>query len=330
MKQLPRLRWLSWCWMSASLSLWSGLGCSQGGAAPPAGNPVVDATAGGVGGTVVDAPVVSTGGAGAGGATPPEVGGGSGGAAVLTDGSTDDPGEAPALDTGGASKPCQALFCESFEDVADGAPPDPAVWTRTSNDLVVDSTRAARGGKKALHIPPLLSGAKYIREKKSLPATGPTFYGRVFFWIEKQPLEKPATLYHWTLLEADEGDSINAGRVLRLGGHIEASGTNWLRFNFETHGNPGETGLSDQNLIVTTKRWYCAEFYYWLPDNEARFWLDGVEDPNLHWKGPMGAYTFPSAIAWMTFGWAEYQVAQTPWELWIDEIALDTKKIGCD
>ena len=242
------------------------------------------------------------------------------------------PETSPPLDAGveaGAPGSCHALFCESFEDIDDGAPPNPAIWTRTSNDIVVDSTRAANGGKKSLHIPPLLSGAKYIRENKTLAAMGKTFYGRVFFWIEQQPVEIPATLYHWTLLEADEDDSINAGRVLRLGGHIEASGTNWLRFNFETHGNPGETGLSDQNLVVTPKRWYCAEFYYSLPDNEARFWLDGVEDPKLHWKGPMGAYMFPAAIAWMTFGWAEYQAARTPWEVWIDEIALDTKKIGC-
>jgi hypothetical protein len=44
----------------------------------------------------------------------------------------------------------------------------------------------------------------------------------------------------------------------------------------------------------------------------------------------MGGYTFPAAITWMTFGWAEYQAAQTPWDVWIDEIALDKKKIGCD
>jgi hypothetical protein len=32
----------------------------------------------------------------------------------------------------------------------------------------------------------------------------------------------------------------------------------------------------------------------------------------------------------MTFGWAEYQAAATPWEIWIDEIAIDSKRIGCD
>ena len=231
---------------------------------------------------------------------------------------------------GGSPGACGALFCESFEDIADGAPPDPAIWTRTSMDIVVDSTRAARGGKKSLHIPPLTTGAKYIRENKTIPMMGQSFFGRVYLWIEKQPLEKPGSLYHWTLLSADELVDFNAGKVLRLGGHIEGAGTNWVRFNFQTHGNPGETGLSDQQLILTPQKWYCFEFYYSLPDNEARIWLDGVEDPKLHWKGPMGGYVFPTAVTWMTFGWAEYQAAKTPWEVWIDEIALDTKKIGCE
>lgn len=230
----------------------------------------------------------------------------------------------------GTAGPCGALFCESFEDVADGAPPDPAIWTRTSQDIVVDSTRGAHGSKKSLHIPPLLTGAKYIRENKTILTMGTAFYGRVYLWIEQQPKEKPATLYHWTLLSADQLMDFNAGKVLRLGGHIEGAGTNWVRFNFQTHGMPGETGLSDPQLILSPQKWYCFEFYYSLADNEARFWLDGVEDPKLHWKGPMNGYVFPTAVTWMTFGWAEYQAARTPWEVWIDEIALDTKKIGCN
>jgi len=330
------------------LSTWV-TGCSESDSPAPIGHSPADSAAG-AGTATVGVTVASTSGSGAGGASfdaATAAGGasGAGGAQAIADAAESPESQPPAdagggaLDAGGgapdagdgATRTCQqAAFCESFEDVASGSPPSPAIWTRTSNDVLVDSTRAALGGKRSLHIPPMVSGAKFIRENKTVATLGPTFYGRVYFWIDRQPVEKPATLYHWTLLEADDGPSVNAGTALRLGGHIEASGTNWLRFNFETHGNPGETGLSDQNLTVSTQRWYCVEFYYSMPNNEARFWLDGVEDPNLHWKGPMGAYTFPAAVAWMSFGWAEYQVATTPWEIWIDEIAMDPKKIGCN
>jgi hypothetical protein len=249
-------------------------------------------------------------------------------AAVISDAPTPPPDAPPRVD--GGSPGCKFAFCESFENQAAGAPPDPAIWTRTSPDLVVDGTRAAHGGSRSLHVPPMKQGSHYIREKVTLATLGTSFYGRLFFWIEKQPVEIPATLYHWTLLEAEELDDFNMGKVLRLGGHIEGDGTNWLRFNFQTHMNPGETGLSDKKAVLSTGRWYCAEFYYSLPDNEARFWLDGVEDTTLHWKGPMGGYTFPTMLSWMSFGWAEYQASVTPWEVWIDEIAIDKNKIGCD
>ncbi|HEY2900359.1 MAG TPA: hypothetical protein VGL59_07275 [Polyangia bacterium] len=211
--------------------------------------------------------VADLGAAGSGGAAvmmmPPADAGGVADLGASPDEGQPDAGPAPGNDAGSTvGAACTAMFCESFETIADGAPPDPAIWTRTSNDLVVDSSRAARGGKKSLHIPPLRSGAKYIRENKTIAALGTSFYGRVYVWIDQQPLEKPASLYHWTLLSADELQDFNAGKVLRVGGHIEAAGTNWMRFNFQTHGMPGETGLSDPQLTLSTKKWYCVEFYY--------------------------------------------------------------------
>src|SRR5258708_15091457 len=99
--------------------------------------------------------------------------------------------------------------------------------------------------------------------------------------MEKQPVEKPATLYHWTLLEAEELDDFNQGKVLRLGGHIEGDGPNWLRFNFQTHMNPGETGLSHKKAVLSIQRSYFAEVYYSLSDNQAPLLFDGLEDTTL-------------------------------------------------
>jgi hypothetical protein len=256
--------------------------------------------------------------------------GGDGSADAASDEGASASPDASTPSDAGPPGACRFAFCEDFESTSVGAPPNPAVWTRTSQDLVVDGTRAALGTKHALHVPPLTQGVKYIRENKTIAALGQKFYGRIFFWIQTKPVEIPATLYHWTLLEADELDDYNAGKNLRLGGHIEQAGTNWLRFNFQTHNNPGETGLSDPSAVLSDQRWYCAEFYYSLPDNEARFWLDGKEDPALHWKGPIGGYTFPTSLRWMTFGFAEYQAAQTPWDVWVDEIAIDANQIGCN
>jgi hypothetical protein len=235
-----------------------------------------------------------------------------------------------ALDLGGPPGPCRHQLCESFESYAEGAAPDPAIWARTDPSIVVGSARAARGSK-ALHIPPFMAGMRFIREKKTFPAPN-GFYGRAFFWIERQPIEPPPEgLYHWTVIEAGSHPNDNGGPVLRLGGHLRDKGVNYMRFNFETHGM-GETGLTDTKVQFDPKVWHCVEWYFNTTTNEARFWWNGQERTALHWQGPPAnqpQFTFPTLAA-QSFGWAEYQVPATPWEIWIDELAIDTQRIGCD
>jgi hypothetical protein len=229
---------------------------------------------------------------------------------------------------GGPSHPCDGcVLFEGFEDATVGQPPDPAVWSG-GGKAVVDSMHAARGGK-ALHILPILAGSTLIRETKTFPQLANAFYTRIFLWVDRQPVEKPSGLYHWTVIEASDNAG-GGGKVIRLGGHIEGSGTNWLRFNYNTHTGAGETGLSDMAAVLEPKRWYCLEAYFNMKDQEARFWLDGMERPMLHWKANSATFAFPPAVQSLSFGWAEYQAPRTPFELWIDEIAVSAQPIGCD
>jgi hypothetical protein len=294
------------------------------------------------GGSTGGAPAASGGATGSGGATNPDEtpgsgGNGSGGAAAPdagagTGGSAGDPtppadagpsGSTPM--TGGDPKPCKFMLCESFEG-AEGAAPDPAIWSRQGAPAI--STKVAARGKSSLHIPPLTKGTEFIRETKTFPALAKGFYTRMFLWVEREPLEKPAGLYHWTTIEASDNAG-GGGRVLRLGGHIESEGTDWLRFNYNTHVN-GETGLSDKAAVLMQKKWHCLEAFFDTTGEEARFWLDGQERPMLHWKKNDAKFPFPPDIKSLAFGWAEYQPPQTPFELYIDEIAIDAKPIGCD
>jgi hypothetical protein len=238
-----------------------------------------------------------------------------------------DGGEAPGI--GGPARPCRWKFCESFEDVAAGAAPNPTVWTRNANDVVVAKGRAARG-TQALHVGPLKGGSHYIHESKSFEATGPTFYGRMFLWVESFPVESPqppTTVYHWDFFEAS-GRVDGTGFVVRLGGHNRASGELFLRLNIEPHSALPETGLFDRNFPMKAKRWYCVEWFLDGPNSEARFWYDGVERTALHWQKTKPEYPFP-AFKSMKFGWYEHQGTRTPYEVYLDEIVLDTQRIGC-
>ncbi len=42
-------------------------------------------------------------------------------------------------------------------------------------------------------------------------------------------------------------------------------------------------------------------------------------------KGAKSMPTMRSA----SFGWNEFHTPATPWEVWIDDIAMDSKRIGC-
>jgi hypothetical protein len=236
---------------------------------------------------------------------------------------------AGAWGLGGPSRPCRWKFCESFEDVAAGAAPNPAVWTRNASDVVVATGRPARG-TRSLHVGPLKGGSHYIHESKSFAATGPAFYGRMFLWVESFPVESPqppTTVYHWDFFEAS-GQPDGGGFVVRLGGHNRASGELFLRLNIEPHSALPETGLFDKNFPLRAKRWYCVEWFLDGPNGEARFWYDGVERTDLHWQKTKPEYVFP-AFRSINFGWYEHQGARTPYEIYLDEIVLDTERIGC-
>jgi hypothetical protein len=226
--------------------------------------------------------------------------------------------------------PCRYALCESFESYKDGDVPDPALWAQQATRATVGSALAAKG-TRALHIPAFTKDKVQLRQTKTFPALATAFYARVYLYVDKQPTEAPGTLYHWTMIEASD-TTTGGGHRVRLGGHIEkATGPNdWLRFNYETGTAAGETGLSDAAAVIEVKKWHCIEVYFNMTTSEARVWLDSVERTKLHWQNNQpGAFSFPPRIASLSFGWVEYQPPVTPWEVWLDEIAVDGQRIGC-
>ena len=242
-----------------------------------------------------------------------------------------------------AAGACSSQFCETFEEYPSGAAPDPATWALDGSPVVIDSIQPHRG-TKSMHVPPhngalctdgapTCPAARFIRLTNKFPTSlHKQFYGRVFFYIEQQAT---GAFYHWGVMEAGGGTTYSGGLAVRMGGHIEAGGAEYLRFHMDTHMHqimPFETGLSDTQAVIKPKTWYCLEWYYDAPGNEARFWLDGTERTALHWKGPMGGaqFTFPAEFKSVAFGWRVYQTSTKPFEVFVDDIALDAQKIGCN
>ena len=225
------------------------------------------------------------------------------------------------------------LLCEDFESGA----LDKGTWTVVGNAPVIDGVQAARGSK-ALHVSITGNGASYIKETKTFPAKDNTYWGRAFVYFNALPTPSGAFTYaHWTVLAASGTGTVGEIREtgqLQAAGNIFGVGTD----STATDAGTGDWTTSDDDpkgapKPVPTKSWVCLEWLHAGSTNETRFFWDAVEHPSLHTTstvhgGNTHAYILPEFTnVWL--GWQEYQSATEPFELWIDEIAIDSSRIGC-
>ena len=206
-------------------------------------------------------------------------------------------------------------LCESFENGL-----DTNLWKTTKAGdatIGVDEVHAARGSK-ALHVKTAAGGASnfaYIKETKTFPATNNVLYGRMFVWFE----DALTTDGHYTLAE---GTGSNNAALIRFGGQYKAFGVG------TDGGSSGDWTDSDRNKPVTTKTWLCMEFQFDGPTSTFHVWWDDVALTALT-SGPSkrSSFAMPTFNA-LWFGYWMYNIAE-PQEVWIDEIAVDYKPIGC-
>ena len=159
------------------------------------------------------------------------------------------------------------------------------------------------------------SNFAYIKETKTFPATNNVLYGRMFVWFE----DALTTDGHFSLAE---GAGTGTSALIRFGGQFKAFGVG------TDGGNSGDWTDSDRTKLVPTKTWICAEFQFDGPTNTFHVWWDDMERPMLT-SGPSkhASFTMPTFNG-LWFGWWMYNIAE-PQEIWIDEIAVDYKPIGC-
>ncbi|HEY2899295.1 MAG TPA: hypothetical protein VGL59_01880 [Polyangia bacterium] len=215
---------------------------------------------------------------------------------------------------GGPSRCASAglALCEDFENGLDAT-----LWKTTKNGdgtAVVDDMHAARG-TKALHVRTVSgSGVAYVTERMSFPATNNILYARMFLYLG-DPI---TTDGHFSLAQ---GAGTGTGAVIRFGGQFKEFGVG------TDQGSSGDWTDHD-NKTVPAQTWMCVEFEFKGDSNEFHVWQDDVERTALHsGANKHGGFTMP-AFNSLWFGWWMYNATE-PQDLWIDEIAVDFKPIGC-
>lgn len=239
----------------------------------------------------------------------------------------------------GASR-CAAAHLQLCEDFESGAL-DPAVWTATGVAPVVDDRRAARG-RRALHVRIDGNGPSAIAETRTFPAANDTYFGRMFVYFQSLPAPAAGFDYaHWTFAAAS-GTGVK-GEV-RLSGQMQ-NGVNLFGVGTDSLDDPNgsgdwtnpdrDPGPAGTPSPVPAGQWLCIEWMHDGAHDRTRFWWDAVEHPSLattpatpHLGNAAVPFTLP-AFTKLWVGWQEYQKTTEPFELWIDEVAVDGARIGC-
>jgi hypothetical protein len=306
----------------------------------PAASSSVTSGAGGAGTTSGPSTGASAGGSSG------DSGGGAGSSTTGTGGVPDaGPSEdAPVtpVDSGAdapSSDPCKtALLCDNFDTYAVGAAPA-GPWktaTNANGSVKVDQARAFSGAQSVKVATDNKAAYQraffYVENAPVFPTMGNVIYGRMMVWTDQAPMDG----VHWTNIQG-EGPASALGKSFTALYRFGGMSTQHLMGNYETSGVATDCWNSSKTATMPTGRWACMEWRFNGPNDEMNFWLDGQPVPDLtvvdkgqgcvshdtmdHWFAPQ--------FSRMNLGFESYQADSAPRTLWIDDVVLDTKPIGC-
>jgi hypothetical protein len=249
---------------------------------------------------------VGAGGAGAGGA-------GAGGATAM----------------GASCTGASHLICEDFE----AAPVDgiPEGWTRHGDESgVVDDQ--AHGGSRSLRL-----GAIPVWERRiyhDASALGSAHWGRVWFRVQ---LPVPDAFVHSTIVAlSGEGPTRGASeyRVVDTVKQAESTPDVGSRIQFLWNVQPQSSGEFGEGTSYDREfddQWHCAEWHVDAADQSYAFHLDGEElIAFANGAGNFDGTDIPDGFDELRVGWINYQDAPPGFTAFVDDLALDDERIGCE
>jgi len=223
-----------------------------------------------------------------------------------------------------------ALFCEDFEDYAVGGLPAGAPWSNETGGgatLSIDGTNTR--GSRSLRVRTADGGHGYIRVN-NFSAPGNSFFGRVQLLVNSFPTSPDYA--HFVLVEAT---GAGGGLVRPVGGqYIPGQGTTALWGVGNDQGGSGDWTSWQPAVPTASSRWICYEWQMRAADNNIDVWLDGTAQPALSVSSTTrrdynGArFAFPTFNT-IWFGWWQFQASNTVRDIYLDDLALATTRIGC-
>jgi hypothetical protein len=229
----------------------------------------------------------------------------------------DGAGDACVPDVSNPSK-CSSLQSIACLDFESGTLPTTWVQHQINGTVSFDATRAYRGAHSLrLHNNPLAAGQSSdvrISTPQTFPV-GTSYYVRAFYFFDSTP-----TAGQSQLITGIETAAPFAGVGVGMDGG-SLSGFSAL------------TGGTYTRSLVTmpTGRWACLEWQVTVANDSTgvqRVWLDGTEIGALNKTGVTNGSTAQTSVS-VLFDFFQATVPIPASDAWIDEVAINTTRIGC-
>jgi len=255
-----------------------------------------------------------------------------------------------------AAPPSAPLFVDDFEKHTAGQLPG-APWKEemyNSGAAIKIDGEHSFSGRQAMHVLTPAHAVKRrgyvaIHLKGPLPQLQSEMYGRLMAWLDEAPeapfVEVPnggalphgPLPMHWTLLQGEGRDADDRYNSIYRLGLLHQGGTQ-LMANFETTPPVKTDCMQQSKRALPVRRWACVEWHMAVATNEMQFWIDGK--PIVHVKGSAGAeacrghdlqdrWLAPPRFDSLYVGFERYGDTTNDQNLWIDDVALGLKRIGC-
>jgi hypothetical protein len=223
-----------------------------------------------------------------------------------------------------------ALFCEDFEDYAVGGLPAGAPWANEVGGgatLSIDGTTVQ--GTRSLHVRTADGGHGYIRVNNFAPP-GNNFFGRVKMFVSAFPTSPDYA--HFVFVETTGG---GGGLVRPVGGqYIPGQGATALWGVGNDQGSSGDWTSWQPSVPTANATWICYEWQMRSADSNIDVWLNEVAQPALSVSATTrrdyngSRFNFPMFNT-IWFGWWQFQASPTVRDVYLDDLALSTTRIGC-
>lgn len=214
------------------------------------------------------------------------------------------------------------IFCDDFETAPVGGVPSARGWLpQVSGSIAIDGTTPAHSGSRSVRASPGTNDFDtffVFHDASVLPTTGGKFFLRLYMQIAQA-----MTPMHNTFFVADLFATPGAGNAVRVGEDISML---MMTVGGDAHGY-----LSNQNyyndgrpgIAFTPGVWTCVEVSFEPALTTMDVWVDGVEIPDMH---PTNIQQ--DSYDALRFGFEKY--AGPASDIWYDDIAIGTQRVGCN